>query len=179
MRSSSAASGSAPGCENTTTFSRKIISVGIDMMPNAPPSSCWASVSTLREHEVGVRRRGLLEHGRELPARAAPGRPEVDQHDVVLGDGRFEVVVGQLDGGHARLLLRRYGNVRGRTFGRGPVIPDRQCPDGADAPGRSSGPAGRGGSSTRPSAPSPGAGSRSRSGSRGARRATRASRGTR
>ena len=47
MRSSSAASGSAPGCENTTTFSRKIISVGIDWMPNAPASSCWASVSTL------------------------------------------------------------------------------------------------------------------------------------
>ena len=57
----------------------------------------------LGEHEVGVRRRGLLEHGRELPARAAPGRPEVDQDGVVsvTVSSKFSVVISTV-AWHAR-----------------------------------------------------------------------------
>src|SRR5689334_16905068 len=47
IKSSSAGSGSAPAWLNTMTPSRRTISVGIDMMPNAPASSCWSSVSIL------------------------------------------------------------------------------------------------------------------------------------
>src|SRR5690625_901805 len=37
----------APGWENTSTFSRKAISVGIDEIPAAAASCCWSSVSIL------------------------------------------------------------------------------------------------------------------------------------
>src|SRR5262249_35011970 len=47
MSSLSAAAGRAPGCAYSTTLSRMIISVGMELMPNEAASSCWASVSTL------------------------------------------------------------------------------------------------------------------------------------
>ena len=75
MTSSSAASGSAPGWANTATWSRTIISVGIDWISKAAASSGCASVSTLREDQVGVALGGLLVDRRELTARAAPRRP--------------------------------------------------------------------------------------------------------
>ena len=43
----------APGCENTRTFSRKAISVGIDVMPASAASCCSASVSTLEKTTSG------------------------------------------------------------------------------------------------------------------------------
>src|SRR5215472_2144186 len=47
IRSSRAASGSAPGCAYRITLSLITISVGIDVMPKACARSCCASVSTL------------------------------------------------------------------------------------------------------------------------------------
>ena len=41
------AAGSAPACEKTGMPWRKIISVGIEVMPAAPARACWSSVSTL------------------------------------------------------------------------------------------------------------------------------------
>src|SRR4051794_5740449 len=61
------------------------------------------------ERDVGVGLRGLLVDRGEHPARTAPGRPEVDQHDPVTGDGGLEVLLGQGRGGHripsARVLV--------------------------------------------------------------------------
>ena len=54
----------------------------------------------LPEDDVGVLLRHLLEDRGEHPAGAAPRGPKVDQHDVVAGDGRFERVLGEGDGGH-------------------------------------------------------------------------------
>src|SRR5262245_27910215 len=61
----------------------------------------------LREDHVGVRFRGLLEHRREAAARAAPGRPEVDDHHRIVVDGLLEVVLGELDGGHSNPFAGR------------------------------------------------------------------------
>ena len=47
MSSSSAGSGSAPGCAYSTMPSRITISVGIEEIPTAPASAACASVSTL------------------------------------------------------------------------------------------------------------------------------------
>src|SRR3954464_5534982 len=54
IRFSSADAGSEPGCENTSTCSRKTMSVGIDMMLNAAPSAGCASVSTLPNTMSGL-----------------------------------------------------------------------------------------------------------------------------
>ncbi|CAM5623487.1 hypothetical protein SALBM135S_01124 [Streptomyces alboniger] len=54
MTSVSADSGSAPGWANTATWSRTIISVGMDWMLNAEASSGWASVSTLAKTRSGL-----------------------------------------------------------------------------------------------------------------------------
>jgi len=47
---------------------------------------------------------GGFEDGREAAAGAAPGRPEIDDHDVVFVDGGFEVVLGEFDDGHGEIL---------------------------------------------------------------------------
>ena len=62
----------------------------------APASACSASVSTLANTTSGLRLGRLLERGGELAARAAPLRPEVHEHDVVVGHGLLERVGGQL-----------------------------------------------------------------------------------
>src|SRR5699024_7417483 len=54
----------------------------------------------LAERDVGVLPGGLLVDGRELLARTAPVRPEVDEHDLVVGDGLLEAVGGDGDSGH-------------------------------------------------------------------------------
>src|SRR6266545_6349041 len=54
----------------------------------------------LAEDDVRMSLGGLLEDRCEVAARAAPGCPEVDEHDVVVGDGAFEVARTQRDGGH-------------------------------------------------------------------------------
>ena len=50
----------------------------------------------LAEHDVGVCFGGLLEDGRELPARAAPAGPEVEEDDAVRGDGVLEGFQGDV-----------------------------------------------------------------------------------
>ena len=58
------------------------------------------------EGQVGVGlRRGLVGR-RELAARAAPARPEVDEERVVLLDALLEVLTRQLDGGHGSTVRR-------------------------------------------------------------------------
>jgi len=54
----------------------------------------------LAEHDVGVGRAGLLERRAEGTARATPGRPPVDQDDVVVEQGLLERCCGQCLGGH-------------------------------------------------------------------------------
>ena len=54
----------------------------------------------LAENDVGVLLRDGLEDGAELTARAAPGRPEVNQDDLVGINGLAEVFSGELDGTH-------------------------------------------------------------------------------
>ena len=63
------------------------MSVGIDWMPNEAAKLLLGLGVDLGEHEVGIGLRRLLEHRTELTARAAPRRPEVDQHGVVARDG--------------------------------------------------------------------------------------------
>src|SRR6476660_8590473 len=56
----------------------------------------------LAEHDalvVTALRRGVVDRG-ELPTRAAPGRPEVDQDDVVVENGLLEGLRGQVSGSH-------------------------------------------------------------------------------
>jgi len=56
----------------------------------------------LAEHGVGVALRHALEHGGEAPARPAPLRPEVHEHQPLrVQHGLLERVSGQLNGGHA------------------------------------------------------------------------------
>ena len=50
---SSCAAGSAPASEKTRTCSRNAISVGIEVIPNMPASSCWSSVSTFANTASG------------------------------------------------------------------------------------------------------------------------------
>ena len=80
--------------------SRNAIRVGIEVMPAAPARPCSASVSTLPNTMSGCVSEAASKTGRELPARAAPGRPEVDEHDVVVEDGGLEGAGGQCDGSH-------------------------------------------------------------------------------
>ena len=54
----------------------------------------------LAEDDVGVVLRRLLEDGRELAARPAPGSPEVDEHDALAAHGLLEVGQGQLTRAH-------------------------------------------------------------------------------
>src|SRR5699024_4042786 len=54
----------------------------------------------LPERDVGVLAGSLLVDGRELLARTAPVRPEVDEHDLVVGDGLLEAVGGDVDSRH-------------------------------------------------------------------------------
>ena len=62
------------------------------------------------EDEIGVGfRRGLVGWGK-LPARAAPARPEVDEEDAAVLDRLVEVLLGQLDGGHASQGTTRPNN---------------------------------------------------------------------
>ncbi len=56
----------------------------------------------LGEGDGRVRLRGLLVDGGELLARAAPLRPEVDEHDAVALHGSGEGVGGQVGGSHGR-----------------------------------------------------------------------------
>ena len=82
----------------------------------------------LAERDVAVPFRGLLEHGRELPAGAAPRRPEVDEHGAGGVDDVREVLGGQLDGGHAGCNHRCPAGVptvlrATRRSGRGPADP--------------------------------------------------------
>ena len=102
---SSAGAGSAPGWEKTSTPSRKAISVGIDLMPAAPASACSVSVFTLPNTMSGWPTGRLLEHRRERAARAAPGGPEVDEDDLVVGDRLLEVRCGQFGSSHANSSL--------------------------------------------------------------------------
>ena len=52
--SSTAPLGSAPGCWNTITWSRKIISVGIERIPKWPASAPSSSVLTLTKATSGL-----------------------------------------------------------------------------------------------------------------------------
>src|SRR5690606_13573239 len=62
----------------------------------------------LREGDVGVLLARGLEDRAERLARSAPGRPEVDEHDVALQDGVLEGAAGEFDGRHdSRLGERR------------------------------------------------------------------------
>src|SRR5687767_5518335 len=54
----------------------------------------------LGEYHVGMHFRGLLVDRRETAARAAPWRPEIDDHHRMVVDGLFEVFLGELDGCH-------------------------------------------------------------------------------
>ena len=56
-------------------------------------------VDLAEDHVVVALGRGLEDRG-ELHARTAPGRPEVDDDDVVVDDGLLEGVGGQRCGGH-------------------------------------------------------------------------------
>ena len=57
----------------------------------------------LAEHDVGVGLGRRLVGRREVAAGAAPGRPEVEEHDGVLLHGVVEVLGGEFEGGHVRL----------------------------------------------------------------------------
>src|SRR4051812_27966679 len=50
---------------------------------------------------------GLLVDRSETAARTAPRRPEIDDHHRIFIDGLFEVLLSQLDGGHAAYLPRK------------------------------------------------------------------------
>ena len=80
---SSAGAGSAPAWLNTRIPSRKAISVGIEVIWAAWASSLLGLGVDAAEHDVVVPLRGLLVDRRELAARPAPRRPEVDQDHVV------------------------------------------------------------------------------------------------
>ena len=54
----------------------------------------------LREDDVGVLFAGLLEDGSEGPAGASPGGPEINEDDVVVGDGFLECLGGHGLGCH-------------------------------------------------------------------------------
>ena len=54
----------------------------------------------LAENDVWVLLRDGLEDGAELTARAALGRPEINQDDLVGINGLVEVLSGELDGTH-------------------------------------------------------------------------------
>lgn len=75
--------------ENTSTPSRKAISVGIDLIPPA------SSGVDLAEDECPVTARRSLEARAEHPAGPAPGSPEVDEDDPVPAHRAVGGVVGQ------------------------------------------------------------------------------------
>ena len=109
MTCSSAAAGKAPGWENTSVPPLNAISVGMDVICAAAGERLLGLGVDLAEHDVGVGGRRLLVHGREHPARAAPGRPEVDEDDVVAAHGALEVLCTQVGGGHQSLSLKSVG----------------------------------------------------------------------
>ena len=65
----------------------------------------------LAEDDVGVLLTRGLERGTERAARAAPGGPEIHEHQVVVGDGLLEVLRIELNGCHDRFLPRCHGDV--------------------------------------------------------------------
>src|SRR5690606_38128204 len=92
----------------------------------------------LAEDDVRVGLRGALVDGCEHAARAAPGRPPVDEDDAVLADGLAEGVGGEVDGGHVvppvtwriplRVCQRRPVVRYSRATGRGTWPPARRRP---------------------------------------------------
>jgi hypothetical protein len=62
----------------------------------------------LGEDDVVEVRRDLVIDGRERPARATPGRPEVHDHEIVVGDRFLEAVFIKLYNCHT-------GNLCGKT----------------------------------------------------------------
>src|SRR5881397_997619 len=81
---------SAPGWENTSTFSRKAIRVGMDVMPASAASCCSASVSTLEKTTSGC----FSETAEYVGPNCLHGphhSAEVDQDNVVVLDRRCEL----------------------------------------------------------------------------------------
>ena len=117
ISSSSAGAGSAPAWRKTRMPSRNAIRVGIELIWSATGEHLLGLGVDAGERDVAVRLGRLLVDGREHPARAAPGRPEVDQHDAVLGHRLLEGLLGQGKGGHHepfRRLLRLHHMCQGQ-----------------------------------------------------------------
>ena len=56
------------------------------------------------EQDVRVALGGRLEHWREIDARLAPRRPEIDDDEIVIDDGVLEIGFGEFDNGHGAVL---------------------------------------------------------------------------
>src|SRR5699024_3190441 len=73
----------------------------------------------LPEHDVVVLLGGLLVHGGEVAAGAAPVRPEVEDDDVVLPDGRLQIVRCDSGRTHASTLTDTTDHGVGTSFPAG------------------------------------------------------------
>lgn len=91
----------APGCENTRTFSRKAIRVGMDVIPASAAKLLLSFGIHLCEEDVGVLVRRRLVDGRELAARATPFGPEIHQDNVIALNGRCELFSSDVNCSHA------------------------------------------------------------------------------
>jgi len=111
ITSSSWAAESMPGWANRITCSRKIIRVGMERIWKWAARACSSSVLTLANTTSGW----FSEAASKMGAKArqgAPGRPEVQDDDVVAGDGGLEVPLGEFDDGHDGFRKIGVGRVR-------------------------------------------------------------------
>ena len=123
------------------------MSVGIERDLRSRSQALLGLGVDLAEDDVGVRLGRLLEDRGEHAARAAPGRPEVDEDDVVPEHGLLEVGGCEGSGGHGfssrcehtgggiRSLQRRVRVIpepRGRLGNGcgGPLVDDIRYPPG-------------------------------------------------